>query len=45
MSVTTSEYESMLRHQEKNISLNNQAFIARQRDVLRSVDERIDVAR
>lgn len=44
MSATQSEAESMLRHWEKKVSLNNQAFIARQQEALWSVDEHIGAA-
>lgn len=45
MSVTPSEYECLMCYRDKNMSWNNGAFIARQRDALRAVDERIDPTR
>lgn len=44
MSATQSEVNSALRHQEKKISLNHQAFIARQHEALWSMDEHLGAA-
>ena len=41
MSATQSEAESMLRHREKKVFLNNQGFTAQQREAPRSVDVHI----